>query len=230
MSLFGFTYNVMTPPPTPTPTSWAVPIGVITAATIAGLFSLVSLIISKENKVTEFRQAWIDAQRDDLAEILALAASLEVAPLEKRADNLAAFDRCFARILLRDNPIASVKRDYRWKSGFSLRWATKNNFRFWEFTKPKDKPLPWSGVTSNIGRLRTELSRASIDGASVYRCKRSIVVASRRLLKSEWDIVKDGEKWFALTRHSIGSFVVIGTVFLSTSISIVALVRLFPVT
>lgn len=226
MSLFDFTYNLMPPPSAPTPTSWAVPIGVVTAATIAGLFSLVSLIISKENKVTEFRQAWIDAQRDDLAEVLALAISLEVAPLEKRADNLAAFDRCFARILLRDNPFGSVPRDYRWKSGFSLRKPTSYNWRFWKFIKTRAKPLPWSTVTSNIGRLRAELFKAKIDDRLVANYKRSIVVASRRLLKSEWDIVKDGERWFTLTRYSIGSFVITGTAILGASIFITSLYRL----
>lgn len=226
MSLFDFTYNLTPLPPAPTPTSWAVPIGVVTAATIAGLFSLVTLIISKENKVTEFRQAWIDAQRNDLAEVLALAISLEVAPLEKRAENLVAFDRCFARILLRDNPLGSVSRDYRWKSRFRLRRPTRDNLKFWGLTKHKDKPLPWSSVTSNIGRLRAELFRANIDGDSVNRYKRLIVVASRRLLKSEWDIVKDGETWFTLTRHSVGSLVITGTVLLSISILATAIYHL----
>lgn len=226
MSLFDFTYNLTAIPPAPTLTSWAVPIGVVTAATIAGLFSLVSLIISKENKVTEFRQAWIDAQRNDISEVLALAISLEISPLEKRADNLAAFDRCFARILLRDNPLGSVSRDYRWNSGFRLRKPTRNSWTFWKFIKQKDKPLPWSTVTSSIGHLRAELFKAKIDGESVDRYKRSIVVVSRRLLKSEWDIVKDGEKWFTLTRYSIGSFVITGTIILSASILATALYRI----
>ena len=36
-------------------------IGAIAAALIAGLISLLGLIISKEQKVSDFRQAWIDA-------------------------------------------------------------------------------------------------------------------------------------------------------------------------
>lgn len=50
-----------------------IPLGVITAALIAGLFSYLALIISKENKVSELRQAWIDELRKELAEFLAAA-------------------------------------------------------------------------------------------------------------------------------------------------------------
>jgi hypothetical protein len=40
-----------------------VAIGAISAAIITGLLSLVGLIISKENKTSEFRQQWIDSFR-----------------------------------------------------------------------------------------------------------------------------------------------------------------------
>lgn len=209
MSLFGLHYNVTAPPPEPAAWGWAVPTGVMTAAVVAGLFSLISLIISKENKVTEFRQTWIDAQRNDLAEVLALAAALEAAPLEKRAENLAAFDRCFARILLRDNPKASVKREHRFVGKISLRWPSKDDWRVLRISRLRERPNPWRDVTISIGRLRRELSSAKLNSHSIYRCKRQVIIASRKLLKNEWDIVKDGEAWFAITRRTVGSFVVI---------------------
>lgn len=43
-----------------------IPIGVITASIIAGLFSFVSLIMSKEQKVCEFRRDWIEAFRAEV--------------------------------------------------------------------------------------------------------------------------------------------------------------------
>lgn len=39
----------------------SISIGAVGAAIIAGFFSIVSLIIGKEQKTSEFRQAWIDA-------------------------------------------------------------------------------------------------------------------------------------------------------------------------
>lgn len=46
-------------------------IGAIAAALIAGLVSLLGLIISKEQKTSEFRQAWIDALRKELSAVIA---------------------------------------------------------------------------------------------------------------------------------------------------------------
>ena len=45
-------------------------IGAIGAALIAGAVSLLGLVISKEQKVSEFRQAWIDALRSDVASLI----------------------------------------------------------------------------------------------------------------------------------------------------------------
>ena len=44
----------------------SVAVGAVVAALIAGTVSLLGLIISKEQKTSEFRQAWIDALRNDL--------------------------------------------------------------------------------------------------------------------------------------------------------------------
>ena len=46
---------------------WLVPASAIMVAFIAGLFSFLNLVLSKEQKVSELRQAWIDGLREDLA-------------------------------------------------------------------------------------------------------------------------------------------------------------------
>ena len=53
-----------------------VAIGAIAAALIAGLISLLGLIISKEQKTSEFRQAWIDGLRSELSLVIAHANAL----------------------------------------------------------------------------------------------------------------------------------------------------------
>ena len=45
-------------------------VGAIGAALIAGVISLLGLVISKEQKVSDFRQAWIDALRSDIASLI----------------------------------------------------------------------------------------------------------------------------------------------------------------
>jgi len=48
-----------------------VAIATVVAAVIAGLISVVALTLTKEQKTSEFRQAWIDGLRSDLADYLA---------------------------------------------------------------------------------------------------------------------------------------------------------------
>lgn len=50
------------------PLSLLVPIGAVLAACITGTVTFVTLVISKEQKISEFRQAWIDAFREELSE------------------------------------------------------------------------------------------------------------------------------------------------------------------
>lgn len=46
------------------------------AAIIAAFVGSLSIIISKEQKVSEFRQTWINALRDDLAEAISATTNL----------------------------------------------------------------------------------------------------------------------------------------------------------
>lgn len=50
------------------PSTIYVATGAVIAAFITGFFSFVNLIISKEQKISEFRQQWIDCLRDDISE------------------------------------------------------------------------------------------------------------------------------------------------------------------
>src|SRR5208283_2502860 len=89
-------------------------VGSIVAALIAGLVSLLGLIISKEQKVSEFRQAWIDALRAEIADLIAhlnavygtaAAQFPSVAEAWKVVkEDYLAFNNAAARIRLRLNP------------------------------------------------------------------------------------------------------------------------------
>ncbi len=64
-----------------------VAIGAIVAALIAGLISLLGLVISKEQKTSEFRQAWIDALRTELSLVIAHANGIHGAILANKSDS-----------------------------------------------------------------------------------------------------------------------------------------------
>lgn len=71
---------------------------------VVAVVSLVGLIISKETKVSEFRQAWIDALRDDIADLVSQAHMLhEANSLKDSHDSAAVIFKAMARIRLRLN-------------------------------------------------------------------------------------------------------------------------------
>lgn len=81
----------------------AVPaVGYVGAAVIAASAAWVGLILGKEQKTTEFRQDWINAQRSDLAKIVSIASN--VGPADTRTTSMREFDEAFARVRLRENP------------------------------------------------------------------------------------------------------------------------------
>ncbi len=178
------------------------PIGVVIAATIAGLISVVTLIVSKENKISENRQAWIDAQRADVADVIAAATQLEVASRDDRAKLLAEFDRAFTRIKLRDNPKRSASREeipHKWK--YIQRSDRKKPWKLIELERKYAEPFPWRVVTEPLAALRLELEESRHGPQYVSKLKDDAITQAQLLLKVEWDIVKDGEEWYSLTRH-----------------------------
>ena len=72
----------------------------IVAAAIAAAASLVAVTLSKEQKVSEFRQAWIDALRQDLASFFSSARAFARAMDARRVHGVETTDpakRLFTR-------------------------------------------------------------------------------------------------------------------------------------
>jgi|SRR5580698_964462 hypothetical protein len=59
----------------------------IIAAIIAALVSFLSLIISKEQSVSEFRQQWIDALQKDVAIVVGYVIAIHGESIAKHKDN-----------------------------------------------------------------------------------------------------------------------------------------------
>src|SRR5437667_10151195 len=102
-------------------TSAFIPIlGPVVAAIIAGAVAFLASVFSKEQKVSEFRQTWIDSLRNDLAELISIVLQVadELLVRQKRGEDIQALrahlrarepefqrvEACKARIQWRLNP------------------------------------------------------------------------------------------------------------------------------
>ncbi|MCF1448466.1 MULTISPECIES: hypothetical protein [Rhizobium/Agrobacterium group] len=155
-------------------------IGAVGAAAIAGLVSLLGLVIGKEQKVSEFRQAWIDELRkcvvSYLVNINAVCDALGLARAGRAIDDAALLtnykllNEASHGITLRINP-----------SEETAKALLKSMHEFDEISRSNSNLTP--------EKIR-ELEKGFID-------------SSQNLLKFEWARVKKGEANFVWTKRIV---------------------------
>lgn len=159
-----------------------IPIGVILAALIGGFFTLVSLIISKEQKTSEFRQEWIDSLRQEISAHIAASITLSAMReyqtvsdedfLKSASEEQQRVSSTFTAIKLRVNPN---------ESGDNLKKL--NN----EFLK-------------KLERCRSLYNDSHWKEART--CCNELTLAAIPMLKAEWERVKRGESIYIWTKRA----------------------------
>lgn len=146
----------------------------VTAAVIAAFVGFMSLVIAKEQKVSEFRQTWINALRDDLAEAISSASTLTTMLQdaagrlsEARLREWARFAAALARIELRMN----------------------------RTEEPHKRLIACIREAENLMH-RLDESGGDYDQKEWLSLQDQVVKVSQDLLKIEWDIVKAGEPFY----------------------------------
>lgn len=157
----------------------------VAAALVAGLFGLVGLVISKENKTSEFRQAWIDSLRSDIADFVASGKTFIYYDMaRKRAiDHGGSLE--YQKILrdLYDKALhARVRIRLRLNPDDSDPEMREINRR----------------VLDKISKIGVELNNNRYDEAS--KLYNSIHKDAGPLLKAEWERVKRGEPGFRVAK------------------------------
>ncbi|WP_153005467.1 hypothetical protein [Aureimonas ureilytica] len=155
-------------------------VGAVGAAIIAGLVSILGLVIGKEQKVSEFRQAWIDELRKCLVSYLsninAIADTIRTRGTSPSNDNSAL--------------IAHYKLLNEASNGIILRVNSSE--------KPSKALLKsmkeFEDLSSDNSRLTPE---------NIKKAEKNFLNASKKLLKFEWKRVKRGESTFVWTKRIV---------------------------
>lgn len=161
-------------------------IATITAAVIAAFVGFLSLVITKEQKVSEFRQAWIDGLRSDIADAISAASTLTVilqkssaAPSDAMLREWARFSASLSRIELRLN----LKEEPHQSLNACIQDA--------------------QGLMRRMEAHSTDYDQSEWEGL-----QDRVVEISQRLLKIEWDIVKTGEPFY----QGVKVFLIVGLI------------------
>lgn len=160
-------------------------VGAIGAAVIGASISLVSLIITKESKVSEFRQAWIDALRADIAEAIGAVSTVFLILNGNKHDGLGdawkSATTAMARVDLRLN---ILEEDHR---------ALERLLR----------------ETETVVR---EAEAGDYDREAAEDLQDRVVVQSRLILKREWDRVRVGEPTFQAAKWLTAGCLLLGSI------------------
>lgn len=152
-------------------------IGAVGAATIAALVSLFGLILGKEQKTSEFRQAWIDALRAEIA-----AYSVNVNSI---ADKLVAkYDSHESKVVALASNYAELN-----KANVGIR------LRVNQAEAPSKDLLCAMDKIEILARSDSDFVSGSIDPL-----EKQFMSAAQVLLKFEWRRVKRGELTFQIAK------------------------------
>lgn len=155
-------------------------IGAVGAAAIAGLVSMLGLIIGKEQKVSEFRQVWIDQLRkcvvDYLVNINAVCDILSLKKSGEEADQSAL--------------LANYKLLNEASHGITLR--------------VNDAEKPAKALLASMNEFeKLAQDNSLLTPEKIKDVEGRFVQAAKELLKFEWTRVKRGERVFVWTKRII---------------------------
>ena len=154
-----------------------VPMVTLAAALLAGAIAALTLIVNKENKISEFRQSWIDGLREDLTNFFSASRTCTRAIQESRQE--------FKNPMPIDEATTSRLRHQVAECSYRIK------LRLNEIKKPHIK---LESLMTESSTLVSEYFSGTTD--DVDKVLSGIEIAAkqaRAVLKTEWERVKKGE-------------------------------------
>jgi hypothetical protein len=179
------------------PAQSIIAIATIVAALISGTLSFVNLTLTKEQKTSEFRQAWIDSLREDLAAFFAAARAF--ARTAELAEVLGTEYKDKAMLPISEQKISELRHEvaetfYRIKLRLNPDEAEHIELLRLLQRAIDEQNKMLTERTSNANTL------TAIELASDY---------ARPVLKTEWRRVKRGELPFRIARNWVTPIIVV---------------------
>lgn len=146
------------------------------AALIAGVISFSITVLAKDQKTSEFRQAWIDGLRSDVAEMAGMVSAISDFKDQHEERNTDAIEFFLERLEEFSKLDGLVYR-------IRLRLNPKEHKRLFEL-------------------LDFFLDGGSVDTAAINAATKELVDEIQVVLKAEWSRVKSGELSFRILKYA----------------------------
>lgn len=171
--------------------------GPIAAALVAGLFGLIGLVISKENKTSDFRQAWIDALRGDIADFLASAKAFAFYDDLRHKETDRTHELEYEKLL---------------KDVFDRLTHAQMRIRLRINSEDKNAELLQKNkaLLSAVESIRADLSDQNYDDANAKLA--NLHKSAGPVLKAEWERVKRGETPYIVAKWLAAGLILVGSI------------------
>ncbi|QPF71463.1 hypothetical protein G8A07_00020 [Roseateles sp. DAIF2] len=171
-------------------------LGALLVALITGFFSFLNMVSSKENKVSEFRLAWIDGLREEIA--IYTVAVQELLRLEQArvAEDISASNLSW---------LDSSRDAY----GQAIGSLTRIQLRLNPKHLVDNSSAPEAVLISTIRESRERFNEGDFE-AAIRSCE-NIRHAAAPLLKATWDQVKLGEVGYRRVRRLAQLLIIVGS-------------------
>ena len=178
------------------PSQSLIAIGTIVAALITAVVTFVNLTMTKEQKTSDFRQAWIDSLREELSIFFSSVRTISKAheAFYRTGDNYEKQNFPWSKEQIAEQRQKTLEMAYRIKLRLNPGEPEhKELFRLVDIALESPNQLSKNNPCSKN-------SIQSIENAFEY---------SRPLLKHEWERVKEGELAFRVARNWVSPIIVL---------------------
>jgi len=156
--------------------------GLIVAAIIAGFVAFFSLIISKEQTVSDFRQQWIDELRKDIATVSSCVFSIHGTSIARNKNEQELWDRVKTDFIHFKEVIARIR----------LRLNPNE-------TRKVEGPAT-SAVLGSLTELESIFGSATPQFHKLESLVATLVSNANVILKENWHRVRSGEPIYQITK------------------------------
>lgn len=190
-----------------------VPIGALVTALIGGLFGVLGLVITKENKTSEFRQAWVDALRNDIADFASAVKSF-VFYEKGRQEEVAAKNVAKAAEQRAKHREHELEYEKLLKDAFEKTVHAQMRIRLRinaEESEERAKSRN-DALLDQMVQIQTRLNADEPDFDGAERYLNDLHFKAAPILKAEWERVKKGETPYVVAKTVLISLLVVGAI------------------
>ena len=173
-----------------------VAIAAVIAALISAAISLINIIISKDQKISEFRQGWIDNFRSDIAEFIANVSTLAdlidlKADIQQKRRNKDESKEA--------KEAEEVLSFYESKFGGTVVGMKTLIHRIQLRANPKEHAV----LLERLNKLQNMFTKLYFrqDEDAFYGLQKDVIDESQSILKKEWKRVKRGEFSYRIVKY-----------------------------